>query len=422
MELLIPIIVALLLSAFFSGMEIAFVSSNKLKIEVDKNKEIFQARILSRFVKKQSRLIGALLLGNNIALVIYGIYSARFLKAPLMSILPGGPGSEALLLVLQTILTTLVILIFAEFLPKILFRINPNKVLGFFAAPVYVFYLLFYPLIIMFIGFSELILRYFFRVNITQPDYVFSAIDLDHYLRESNVNQPEEHDDRQEIQMFQNVRDLSNVKLRECMVPRNEIAALSASESIETLQNLFVDTGHSKILIYQQSIDNVTGYTHSYDLFRKPVSIEEIIKPVMIAPETMSASKLLNMFISERKSVALVVDEFGGTAGMLTIEDVIEEIFGEIDDEYDVEDLIDNQIGEDEFMLSGRLEIDFLNQKYKFGLLESDDYSTLAGFIIHHHESIPVIDDEIQIGPHLFTIVQASDTRIEQVLLRLNPS
>ncbi|MCB9016123.1 MAG: HlyC/CorC family transporter [Lentimicrobiaceae bacterium] len=422
MELLIPIIITLILSAFFSGMEIAFVSSNKLKIEVDKNKEILQARILSGFLKKQSRLIGALLLGNNIALVIFGIYSARILTPPLQMFLPQGPGADALLLIIQTLISTIVILLFAEFLPKVLFRINPNKVLNFFAVPVYAFYLLFYPLIILFIGFSELFLRYFFRVNITQPDYVFSAIDLDHYLKESNVNQPDDHDDRQEIQMFQNVRDLSNIKLRECMVPRNEIAALSSDESIEVLQNYFIETGHSKILIYQQSIDNVIGYTHSYDLFKKPAVIDEIIKPVMIVPETMAANKLLEMFISERKSVALVVDEFGGTAGMLTIEDVIEEIFGEIEDEYDVEDLIDNQLDEDEFLLSGRLEIDYLNQKYKFGLPESDDYSTLAGFIIHHHESIPVINDEIQIGPHLFTIVQASDTRIEQVLLRLNPS
>lgn len=422
MELLIPIIITLILSAFFSGMEIAFVSSNKLKIEVDKNKEILQARILSGFLKKQSRLIGALLLGNNIALVIFGIYSARILTPPLQMFLPQGPGADALLLIIQTLISTIVILLFAEFLPKVLFRINPNKVLNFFAVPVYAFYLLFYPLIILFIGFSELLLRYFFRVNITQPDYVFSAIDLDHYLKESNVNQPDDHDDRQEIQMFQNVRDLSNIKLRECMVPRNEIAALSSDESIEVLQNYFIETGHSKILIYQQSIDNVIGYTHSYDLFKKPAVIDEIIKPVMIVPETMAANKLLEMFISERKSVALVVDEFGGTAGMLTIEDVIEEIFGEIEDEYDVEDLIDNQLDEDEFLLSGRLEIDYLNQKYKFGLPESDDYSTLAGFIIHHHESIPVINDEIQIGPHLFTIVQASDTRIEQVLLRLNPS
>lgn len=422
MELLIPIIIATLLSAFFSGMEIAFVSSNKLKIEVDKNKDIFQARILSHFVKKQSRLIGALLLGNNIALVIFGIYSARFLREPLLSLLPGGPGSDALLLVLQTVISTLFILLFAEFLPKVLFRINPNKILGFFSVPVYLFYLLFYPLIILFIGFSELMLRYVFRVNITQPDYVFSAIDLDHYLKDSSSNQPAEHDDLQEIQMFQNVRDLSNIKLRECMVPRNEIEALSSDETIETLQNFFVETGHSKILIYQQSIDNVIGYTHSYDLFRNPASIGEIIKPVMIVPETMPANKLLSMFISQRMSVALVVDEFGGTAGMLTIEDVIEEIFGEIEDEYDVEELIDQQLDEDEFLLSGRLEIDYLNQKYKLGLTESDDYSTLAGYIIHSHESIPSINDEIQIGSILFTIVQASDTRIEQVLLRLNPS
>ncbi|PKP00797.1 MAG: hemolysin [Bacteroidetes bacterium HGW-Bacteroidetes-9] len=422
MDLLIPLILTLIFSALFSGMEIAFVSSNKLKIEVDKNKDEFKARILSLFVRKQSRFIGALLLGNNIALVIYGIYSARLLNDPLRLILPSGPGSEALLLILQTILSTLLILVFAEFLPKVLFRINPNKILEFFAIPAYIIYVIIYPAVLLFIGLSELILRIVFRIRISQPDYTFSAVDLDHYLKESAGIQPTDHEDFQEIQMFQNVRDLSNIKLRECMVPRNEIAAINSTESIATLTTFFIETGHSKIPVYQDSIDNIIGYVHLYDLFRKPGRISEIIKPVMIVPETMPANKLLNQFITERKSVALVVDEFGGTAGMLTIEDVIEEIFGEIEDEFDVEELIETRIDENEYLLSGRHEIDYLNQKYNFGLAESDDYETLAGYILHHHESIPEIKDEFLIDGFLFTIVQATDTRIEQVLLRLNPS
>jgi len=422
MQLIVPIAITLLFSALFSGLEIAFVSSNKLKIEVDKSKDQLQARILSLFLRKQSHFIAALLLGNNIALVIYGIYSVRVLNDPLKQILPGGPGSEALLLIIQTILSTLVILVLAEFLPKVLFRINPNKTLAFFAIPVFIIYILIYPVVLLFIGLSELILRLIFRIRITRPNYTFSTTDLDYYLLESAVLQPDEREEMQEIQMFQNVRDLNNIKLRECMVPRNEILAIDASESIENLRSFFVETGHSKIPVFQDSVDNIIGYAHLYDLFRKPASIGEIIKPVMIVPETMPANKLLNQFIAERKSVAIVVDEFGGTAGMLTIEDVIEEIFGEINDEFDVEEQVDQKISEDEYLLSGRLEIDFLNEKYALNLEKTDDYETLAGYIIHHHQNIPSANDEIVIEGFHFTILQATDTRIEQVLLRLNPS
>ncbi len=422
MELLIPVVITILFSAFFSGMEIAFVTANKLKIEVDKNKDFLPARILSKFVKKPSRFIGALLLGNNIALVIYGIYIARILEQPIRQLLPSVAGADAVLLIAQTLVSTLIILLFAEFLPKVLFRINPNSILSFFAIPIYLFYILFYPVIFFFIGLSELILKYLFKVNITQPDYAFGVVDLDHFLSESTASKPEESDDYQEIQMFQNARDLGNIKLRECMVPRNEIIALNQNESIDKLNELFIESGHSKVLIYQDSIDNIIGYTHSYDLFRKPASIREITKPVMIVPETMPASTLLNKFMGERRSVALVVDEFGGTAGMLTIEDIIEEIFGEIDDEYDVEELAERQIDENTYLFSGRHEIDYLNQKYRLDLPESDDYETLAGFIISFHESIPAENEEIRAGNFLFTIVRASETRIEEVLLKVNPA
>lgn len=422
MELLIPVVITILFSAFFSGMEIAFVTANKLKIEVDKAKDFLPARILSKFVKRPSRFIGALLLGNNIALVIYGIYIARILEQPIRQLLPPVAGADALLLIVQTLVSTLIILLFAEFLPKVLFRINPNSTLSFFAIPVYLFYILFYPVIFFFIGLSELILKYLFKVNITQPDYAFGVVDLDHFLSESTAGKPEESEDYQEIQMFQNARDLGNIKLRECMVPRNEIIALNQNESIDKLNELFIESGHSKVLIYQDSIDNIIGYTHSYDLFRKPASIREITKPVMIVPETMPASTLLNKFMGERRSVALVVDEFGGTAGMLTIEDIIEEIFGEIDDEYDVEELAEKQIDENTYLFSGRHEIDYLNQKYRLDLPESDDYETLAGFIISYHESIPAENEEIRAGNFLFTIVRASETRIEEVLLKVNPA
>lgn len=418
MELIVPICIALLFSAFFSGMEIAFVTANKLRIEVDKNKDLLPARLLSGFLRKPGRFIAALLLGNNIALVVYGIYISVLLREPLLSILPEGSGEGALLLLSQTIISTLIILFIAEFIPKVLFRINPNKILNIFALPLFLFYILFYPVILLFIGISEFLLRYVFKARITRPEYSFGVIDLDHYLNESATTEIEDSDDYQEIQMFQNARDLGNIKLRECMIPRNEIVALSKSESIETLTSLFVESGHSKILIYQDSIDNIIGYSHSYDLFKKPGNIPQITKPVMIVPETMPASKLLNMFMTERKSVALVVDEFGGTAGMLTIEDIIEEIFGEIDDEYDVEDFSETRISDNEFLFSARLEIDYLNQKYKFDLPVSDDYETLAGLILSHHEEIPAVNDEIRVNNFLFVITRATDNRIEEVMLK----
>ena len=426
MELLVPILITLLFSAFFSGIEIAFVSANKLRIEVEKNKNMFSARLIARFLRKPSRFIAALLLGNNIALVAYGIYIAQLLQEPLkgilLIILPAGTGIEALLLLFQTIVSTLIVLLVAEFLPKMLFRINPNKILNFFAVPLNIFYFLFYPIIFIFIGISEFLLKYVFKAAITHPEYSFGVVDLDHYLREFSTQMPEEVDDFQEIQMFQNARDLGNIKLRECMIPRNEIEAVSTTDSLETLRELFITTGHSKILVYQDNIDNIIGYTHSYDLFHKPASINEIIKSILIAPETMPANKLLSMFMKERKSVALVVDEFGGTAGMVTNEDIIEEIFGEIDDEYDVEDFAETQISENEYLFSARLEIDYLNQKYKLDLPVSDDYETLAGLIISDHEDIPAVDEHIQIDDFLFIIIRASESRIEEVKLKYNPS
>lgn len=426
MELLIPILITLLFSAFFSGIEIAFVSANKLRIEVEKNKNMFSARILSRFLRKPSRFIAALLLGNNIALVAYGIYIAQLLHEPLVRIvskvIPAGAGVDALLLLVQTILSTLLVLFVAEFLPKVLFRINPNKIISFFAVPLNIFYFLFYPIIFVFIGISEFLLKYVFNSAITHPEYSFGVVDLDHYLKEFSTQLPEEVDDFQEIQMFQNARDLGNIKVRECMVPRNEIEAVSTTDSLETLRELFITSGHSKILVYQENIDNIIGYTHSYDLFHKPTSINEIIKPILIAPETMPANKLLSMFMKERKSVALVVDEFGGTAGMVTNEDIIEEIFGEIDDEYDVEDFAETQINENEYLFSARLEIDYLNQKYKLDLPVSDDYETLAGLIISHHEDIPAVGEQIQINDFLFIIIRASENRIEEVKVKYNPS
>lgn len=410
----------LLLSAFFSGMEIAFITANKLKIEVDRSKGSFTASILSNFSKTPWKFISALLLGNNIALVIYGIVIARMLGPQIIGILPDDFHSEFVFLLIQSILATLIILITAEFLPKILFRINANNTLRFFAVPAIFFYYLLYPITFLFIAFSEFLLKRLFKVNFHHQNQVFTPVDVDNFLNEFSNDNSENNEIQQELQMFQNAIDFRDVKLRECMIPRTEIIAVESDTSIEELIQLFIETNLSKILIYEDSIDVIIGYVHSHDMLKKPMNINQVLKPIIIVPETMLANKLLSAFIEQRKNVAVVVDEFGGTSGMLTLEDVIEEIFGEINDEYDTEDHIEKQISEKEYIFSGRLEIDYLNDKYILDLPKTDDFETLAGLITHSHESIPNLNDEIMIGNFIFTILEASETRIEKVNLRIS--
>jgi putative hemolysin len=412
--------ITLLLSAFFSGMEIAFVTSNKLRIELDKTKGVFPANLISGFIHMPSRFIGAMLFGNNLALVIYGLAMANLLRPALISSLPEAYHTEFTVLLLQTLISTLIILFLAEFLPKVLFRLSPNSMLNFFALPAYLFYYLFYPFNLLFIWIAEVTLKHIFGIKFNRERYVFSPIDLDEYIKESSPGKDQENDEEQEIQMFQNAIDFRTAKVRECMVPRTEISALDEEETILTLRQEFINTGHSKILIYRDSIDNIIGYAHSYDLFSNPSTIRSIIRPVIIVPETILAHKVLSMFINEHKSVAIVVDEFGGTSGMATLEDLIEEIFGEIDDEFDTEALEEIQKSEKEFIFSGRLEIDYLNSKYNLLLPESAEYETLGGLIIHFHESIPAGKDVIKVPPFSFTILSASETRIEKVLLTID--
>jgi putative hemolysin len=416
------IFITLLLSALFSGMEIAFISSNKLKIELDKNKGLISARLISAFVKKPSHFISALLVGNNIALVVYGVAMALKLDPFLSYNLPPAFNNEFSVFLLQTIISTLLILIIAEFLPKILFRINSNAIVKFFAIPLTLFYYIFYPVIFIFTSLSEFILKYILRINISGKAYEFSPIDLDNYVRELNSKQLDESDVRPEIQMIQNAMEFHNIKLRECMLPRNEIVAIEENEPVEKLVTLMAETGLSRILVYSGSIDNIIGYVHAFDLYSKPKNIKPLIKPIIIAPETMTANKILTAFIQQHKSIALVVDEFGGTSGIVTMEDIIEEIFGEIDDEYDKGEKIEKQVSENEFIFSGRHEIDYLNEKYMFDLPESDDYETLAGLILHYNEDIPTIGEEIHIENFVFVILQATNIRIEQVQLRISNS
>ena len=413
----IIVIVTLILSGFFSGLEIAFVSSNRLKQELDMKENNSSARILSQFYKNPSRFIGALLLGNNIALVGYGIVMAKLLEEPIKNLLPETLNTEFFVLITQTTLSTLLILIIAEFIPKILFRIRPNTILKFLALPVWLFYVLFYPFIILYIGISKFILKGIFRIQIADEAYTFSAVDLDEYIKDYQPRQEEEN--IQEIQMIQNAMDFKNVKLRDCMIPRTEIVAIDINSSIDKLINLFTESGHSKIMVYEGDIDNLIGYIHSYDIFSNPVSLKKIIRKVDVYPETMTARNLLNEFIKNHKSVAIVVDEFGGTSGIVTMEDIIEEIFGEIEDEYDTDTDKEEQISENQFIFSTRVEIDYINEKYNLNIPESEEYETLAGFIIHHHESIPNENETIKIPPFVFEVTKASENRIEEVKMTI---
>ncbi len=413
------IIIMVLLSGFFSGMEIAFVSANRLKQELDLKKNILSARILAVFYKNPSRFIGALLLGNNIALVIYGITMAIILKPLLIGLLPDGYATEFIILLSQTILSTIIILVTAEFIPKVLFRINANSILKFFALPVWLFYFIFYPLILLYIGFAEILLKKIFKVQLASSSYNFSSIDLEEYVKEYLPDEEKKDEFPQEMQMIQNAMGFKNIKLRDCLVPRTEIVAIDKKNNIQTYRELFIKTGHSKLMIYEENIDKLIGYVHAYDMFSKPSGIDKIIRKADVFPETMAANQVLNNFIKNHKSVAVVVDEFGGTSGIVTMEDIIEEIFGEIEDEYDTEQTVDKQVSDNEYIFSSRLEIDYLNEKYKLNIPVSDEYETLAGFILHHHESIPSAGEKIEAYPFRFTVLKSSGNKIDEVKLQV---
>lgn len=412
---LVIIIITLLASAFFSGLEIAFITSNKLRIELESKQGNWSAKILAYFNKYSSRYLGTMLLGNNIALVIFGIYMDEELK-PVIS---QSISSPILILLISTFISTFVILIAAEFLPKNLFRINPNKTLSIFAFPLTLVYGLLYPFVMITIGFSEFILKKIFRVKMANDAATFTMIDLDNYLREGTAVVEKKAEMDLGIQILQNALDFSSVKARECMIPRTEIIAMEVNESIENLKQKFIQTRLSKILIYEKNIDNIIGYTYSKELFKSPTSIKNILLPVSIVPESMAASEVLTVFIQQNKSIAVVVDEFGGTSGILAMEDVMEEIFGEIEDEHDKEELIDKQLGDNEYIFSARLETDYINNKYRLSLPILDNVETISGLIMNYHESIPKVNEEIRIDNLLFKIISTTRTRIETVNLKI---
>jgi len=416
-DFIIIAIITVICSAFFSGIEIAFITANKLKIELDKKNRLFSGRLLSGFQKNPSDFVSTLLLGNTVTLVVYGIAMSHLLENPIKNILPESLKSDFTIMIIQTLISTLLILFVGEFAPKAIFRINPNRVLKFFAFPLFVFYYILFPVQFIFVEISEFILQYIFRVKLKTEKYQFNHSDLDHYVKEFTPSETTYENQLPEMQMFQNAIDFTHTRVRECMVPRNEIAAIEESDSIAELIKKFVNTGHSKILVYKKHIDNIIGYVHSYDIFSNPQDIKSINKPIIIVPQTMLAKDILPMFIQQHKSVAVVVDEFGGTSGMVTLEDLIEEIIGEINDEFDEAAPAEKQINDHEFILSGRLEIDYLNDKYMLNLPVSDEYETLAGYIIHYLERIPAEKEKIHIPPFDITIIKASNKRIEQIYI-----
>ena len=415
---LLTIILSLLFSAFFSGMEIAFVASNKLHIELMKKRGELNARILSYFLETPSRFIATMLVGNNIALVVYGIEMAKILEPYIEYYLTS---NDILVLMVQTFVSTLLVLVTAEFIPKVLFSINANRFVRLFAIPAALSYFGLYFFVSLVVLFSNFLLKRIMRVKQLDQKRAFGRVDLQQYIEEHATTVKDKNQLEPEIQIFQNALDFSKVKARECMVPRNEIVAMEMGEDINKLTNKFVETGFSKILIFRDNIDQIIGYTHSYELFKQPKDIKSILLPIALVPETMTANEILNLFIKERKSIALVIDEFGGTSGLLTIEDIIEEIFGDIQDEHDLVDHKEEQISESEFIFSGRHEIDYLNEKYNLNLPESDDYETLSGFIVNHHENIPKLNEQIQVGRFVFEILAVDQTRVEKVKLFWQP-
>lgn len=411
---LILIIITLTFSAFFSGIEIAFISANRLKIALDENQGGIRANILAKFAKQPSRFIGTMLLGNNVAIVIYGMLMAMVLEP----IIENYTQNAVLILLLQTIISTLLVLIFAEFLPKTIFRINPNRIISFFATPLQIISVILLPFTYVTVGLANIILKIFIKDMDEDLEVIaFEKTDLDSYLEESlnKVENKEELD--HEVKIFHNALKFSEVIARDCMIPRNEIIAFELEENIKEIKAKFIETGLSKILIYRDTIDNIIGYIHSYEILKKPENTKSALLPVSIVPETITANNILEELIQKNRSIAIVVDEYGGTAGMITMEDVIEEIFGEIIDEHDLGNLYHKQLTDNKFEFSGRIEIDFINDNYPLNIPKDEEYETLAGYIIKQIEEIPEQGDVIKIDNYQITILEVSQAKIEYVLL-----
>ena len=426
-SVIIATIVILLFSGFFSGLEIAFVSSSKLRFEMDREEQGFSARLIDTFYRHPNSFISTLLVGNNIALVIYGILMAKIVTALILIPLglhqdDGNCPNEALCLFLQTILATLVVLVTGEFLPKTLFRINPNRMMRIFALPAYIFYIVLWPISKFTSSLGKLLLLMMGKkVQKAKPEKTFTREDLD-YLIQSNIDKAADDEDiEDEVKIFQNALDFSSIKVRDCIVPRTEITAVSVDTSLQELRAQFVESGHSKILVYKEDIDDIVGYIHTVEMFRLAEGEDwtKHIREVSIVPETMNAQKLLGIFISQKRSLAVIVDEFGGTSGIVTMEDLVEEIFGEIEDEHDSKNYTARETAPGEYLLSGRLEIAQANALLDLDLPDSDEYLTVGGLILHEFQNFPKLNEPVRFGHWEFKVTKKTTTKIELVQLRI---
>ncbi|WP_242921563.1 hemolysin family protein [Pontibacter liquoris] len=419
---IVLLLVALVFSAFFSGIELAFVAANKIQIELSEKNGVLAGRLLGHLLQRPARLMGTTLIGNTLALVLYGFAIASVLNKLLFLYLPAPLQLSLLVLVLQIIIASMVVLLTAEFLPRSLFAINPNRMLQVLAIPIFICYYLLYPVVYLIVNLSKWVAEKIFQIEFSEERPVFGFTDLNAFIK-NRLYHPE-HENVLEVDplIFHNALEFKTVRVRECMVPRTEIEAVEVNDSVEKLRQAFVETGHSKILVYKDSIDNIIGYCHQLDMFRQPGTIEEILSPVSLVPESMMASELFVKVVSEHRSVAVVVDEFGGTSGIVTVEDVIEEIFGEIEDEYDVKDeSLLEQVWPEKgiYLFSARHEVDYLNDKYDLELPEGD-YETLGGLILEVYGEIPLAGDQIAVPPYTITILSMDENRINAVKLVKN--
>jgi CBS domain containing-hemolysin-like protein len=420
MDSIIIIVIAVLFSAYFSGMEIAFVASNKLLVELDRKQGVFGSKLNSLFLHNPGQFISTMLVGNNISLVIYGLVFTRLLSPYITEL----TGSDAATLTILTIVSTVIIVFIAESLPKSIFLLSPNSFLRSLSIPTGFFYFLFYPVTRATLWISHIVIRLFTGANknsFRNENVVFSRAELFHFINNADPNGDDTGPESSDIKIFRNALEFSSVKLRECMVPRTEIVALDVQSSVKELKKRFIETGYSKILIFENSIDNIIGYFELKDLYKQPEDIRSCLRKLAIVPETMAANKLLKIFVDEKRNVALVVDEFGGTSGMVTIEDVLEEIVGDIEDEHDTAEFTEKVTAPGEYLFSGRLDIDYLNETYNLNLPELDDYETLAGLIYYYHGNIPRINDIIRIGDVSIKVLKVTATRLELVSLKVNP-
>lgn len=412
--LIIWLLVSMLFSAFFSGMEIAFVSSNRLQAEIDRDKNRFSQRIIKIFYQHPNNFVSTMLVGNNISLVIYGILFAKIFDATLFA-----PLSDGMRVTADTILSTVVVLFTGEFLPKSIFKNNPNALLTVFAVPAWICYVVLYPISRFATLLSKGLLRLVgIRMDKGGEEKEFTKVDLDYLVQTSIDNADNEDDIEEEVKIFQNALDFSETKIRDCMVPRTEIDAVEDTATIEQLKQVFIESGHSKILVYHEDIDHVIGYIHSSDMFHNPTNLEGIIRDISFVPETMLASKLMAQLMQQKRSLAVVIDEFGGTSGLVSLEDIMEEITGEIEDEHDNTNHVAKQLSDHEYILSARLEITKVNEMFDLDLPESDEYMTLGGLILHEYQSFPKLNEVVKIGRYEFKIVKNTATKIE--LVRLN--